>query len=96
MIRYKKELIDCRVGKGEGKGIKKICENKVERKVEVEKDIQKPKKKKSIGRLRYMRCDDECDKQTYTSFFLRKVQQSLKKTNSNMKSKNPTDIFLGF
>ena len=67
MIRYKKELIDCRVGKG--KGIKKICENKAEKKVEVEKDIQKPKKKKSIGRLRYMRCNDECDKQTYPSSF---------------------------
>ena len=53
MIRYKKELIYCRVGKG--KGIKKICENKVEKKVEVEKDIQKARKKKSIGRLKYMR-----------------------------------------
>ena len=40
MIRFKKELIDCRVGKG--KGIKKICENKAEKKVE--KDIQKPRK----------------------------------------------------
>ena len=56
MIRFKKELIDCRVGKG----IKKICEKKAEKKVEVEKDIQKPRKKMSIGRLRYMRCDNEC------------------------------------
>ena len=31
MIRYKNELTYCRVGKG--KGIKKICENKVERKI---------------------------------------------------------------
>ena len=67
MITYKKELIDCRVGKGKGKGIKKICENKAEKKVE--KDIQKPRKKKSIGRLRYMRCDNESDQQTYTSSF---------------------------
>ena len=42
MIRFKKEITDCRVGKGKGKGIKKICENKAEKKVE--KDIQKPRK----------------------------------------------------
>ena len=59
---------------------KEICENKVEKKVEVEKDIQKPKKI-SVGRLRYMRCDDECDKQTYPSsfFFINKSATIVKK-----------------